>query len=135
MGKDQSADTETRSRIKTPLAPAAIGPYSQGILVGNTLYCSGQIPIDPETGSMVTSGIEPETERVLDNLGAVLKAARMDFQNVVRCTVFLADINDYAQVNEIYARYFSEAPPAREAVQVAALPRGARVEISCVAVR
>ncbi len=135
MGKNQSADTETRSRIKTPLAPAAIGPYSQGILVGNTLYCSGQIAIDPETGSMVTSGIEAETERVLDNLGAVLKAARMDFQNVVRCTVFLADINDYAQVNEIYARYFSEAPPAREAAQVAALPRGARVEISCVAVR
>lgn len=135
MGKSQSADTETRSRIKTPLAPAAIGPYSQGILVGNTLYCSGQIAIDPESGSMVTSGIEAETERVLDNLGAVLKAARMGFQNVVRCTVFLADINDYAQVNEIYARYFSEAPPAREAVQVAALPRGARVEISCVAVR
>lgn len=135
MGSNQSAETESRSRIKTPLAPAAIGPYSQGILVGNTLYCSGQIAIDPETGSMVSSGIEAETERVLENLGAVLRAARMDFQNVVRCSVFLADINDYAQVNEIYARYFSEAPPAREAVQVAALPRGARVEISCVAVR
>ena len=135
MGSNQSAETESRSRIKTPLAPAAIGPYSQAILVGNTLYCSGQIAIDPETGSLVSSGIEAETERVLENLGAVLRAARMDFQNVVRCTVFLADINDYAQVNEIYARYFSEAPPAREAVQVAALPRGARVEISCVAVR
>lgn len=83
---------------------------------------------------MVTSGIEAETERVLENLGAVLRAARMDYNNVVRCTVFLADINDYAQVNEIYARYFSEAPPSREAVQVAALPRGARVEISCIAV-
>lgn len=135
MGRNQSAETETRSRIKTPLAPAAIGPYSQGILVGNTLYCSGQIAIDPESGSMVSSGIEAETERVLENLGAVLRAARMDYQNVVRCTVYLADINDYAQVNEIYARYFSEAPPAREAAQVAALPRGARVEISCVAVR
>lgn len=134
MSSNQSAETETRSRIKTPLAPAAIGPYSQGILAGNTLYCSGQIAIDPETGSMVTSGIEAETERVLENLGAVLRAARMDYNNVVRCTVFLADINDYAQVNEIYARYFSEAPPSREAVQVAALPRGARVEISCIAV-
>lgn len=135
MSSNQSAETVSRSRIKTPLAPAAIGPYSQGILAGDTLYCSGQIAIDPESGSMVTTGIEPETERVLENLGAVLKAARMGFENVVRCTVYLADINDYAQVNEIYARYFSEAPPAREAVQVAALPRGARVEISCVAVR
>ncbi|MEX0746389.1 MAG: RidA family protein [Rhodothermales bacterium] len=127
--------TVARSRIKTPLAPAAIGPYSQGILVGDTLYCSGQIAIDPETGSLVTGSAESETERVLDNLGAVLRAARMDFENVVRCTVYLVDINDYAQVNEVYARYFSEAPPAREAVQVAALPRGARVEIACVAVR
>jgi 2-iminobutanoate/2-iminopropanoate deaminase len=124
-----------RSRIKTPLAPAAIGPYSQGILVGDTLYCSGQLSIDPETGSLVTGSIESETERVLDNLGAVLRAARMDYENVVRCVVYLTDINDYAQVNEIYARYFSEAPPAREAVQVTALPRGARVEISCIAVR
>lgn len=134
MSSNQSAETGTRSRIKTPLAPAAIGPYSQGILAGNTLYCSGQIAIDPETGSMVSSGIEAETERVLENLGAVLRAARMGYENVVRCTVYLADINDYAQVNEIYARYFSEAPPAREAVEVSALPRGARVEISCVAV-
>ena len=124
-----------RSRIKTPLAPAAIGPYSQGILVGDTLYCSGQIAIDPESGSLVTGSIEAEAERVLDNLGAVLRASRMDYENVVRCTVYLVDINDYAQVNEIYARYFSEAPPAREAVQVAALPRGARLEIACVAVR
>ncbi|MEX2400537.1 MAG: RidA family protein [Rhodothermales bacterium] len=135
MSGRKSAHTVSRSRIKTPLAPAAIGPYSQGILVGNTLYCSGQIAIDPETGSVVTSGIEAETERVLDNLGAVLRAARMDFENVVTCTVFLTDINDYAQVNEVYARYFSEAPPAREAVGVTSLPRSARVEISCVAVR
>lgn len=135
MSSNKSAETVSRSRIKTPLAPAAIGPYSQGILVGNTLYCSGQLAIDPETGSLVTGSIEAETERVLDNLGAVLKAARMDYENVVRCTVYLADINDYATVNEIYAHYFSEAPPAREAVEVSALPRSARVEISCVAVR
>ncbi len=124
-----------RSRTKTPLAPAAIGPYSQAVLAGDTLYCSGQIALDPKTGSLIAGNVEAETERVLENLGAVLRAASMDFEHVVRCTVFLADMNDYAQVNEVYARYFSEAPPSREAVQVAALPRGARVEISCIAVR
>ncbi len=127
--------TIPRTRVKTPLAPAAIGPYSQAVLVGDTLYCSGQIAIDPKTGHMKATGVEGETEQVLENLGAVLRAAGMEYRNVVRCTVFLADINDYAQVNEIYARYFSDEPPAREAVQVAALPRSARVEISCVAVR
>lgn len=135
MNHSKRSVSVSRSRVKTPLAPAAIGPYSQGILVGDTLYCSGQIAIDPETGSVITSSVESETERVLENLGAVLRAAGMDYENVVRCTVYLSDINDYAQVNEVYARYFSEAPPAREAVQVAALPRNARVEISCVAVR
>ena len=135
MARKVHADSVTHTVVKTPLAPAAIGPYSQGILVGHTLYCSGQIAIDPKTGSMITGSIADETERVLENLGAVLRAVGMDYENVVRCTVYLTDINDYAQVNEIYARYFNEAPPAREAVQVAALPRGARVEISCVAVR
>jgi len=135
MSSNRSPVSTPRSRIKTPLAPAAIGPYSQGILVGDTLYCSGQIAIDPETGSVETSSVEAETERVLENIGAVLKAARMHYENVVRCTLYLVDINDYATVNEVYARYFSEAPPAREAVQVSAIPRGARVEISCVAVR
>lgn len=135
MSRTQRTVSVPRSRVKTPLAPAAIGPYSQGILVGDTLYCSGQIGIHPDTGSLVTGGIDAETERVLENLGAVLRAAGMDYQNVVRCTVYLADMNDYAQVNEVYARYFSEAPPAREAIQVAGLPRNARVEISCVAVR
>jgi len=124
-----------RSRISTPQAPAAIGPYSQAVLVGDTLYCSGQIPLDPESGRLITEGIEAETDQALSNLGAVLKAAGMSFANVVRCTVYLMDMSDYAQVNEVYARYFSEAPPAREAVQVSGLPRGARVEISCVAVR
>ena len=124
-----------RTRIKTGAAPAAIGPYSQAILVGDTLYCSGQIAIDPETGHMISDGIEGETERVLNNLAAVLAAADLSLNHVVQCRVYLADINDYGQVNEIYARYFGENSPAREAVQVAALPRGARVEISCVAVR
>lgn len=127
--------SSTRTTVKTPLAPSAIGPYSQGILVDDTLYVSGQIAIDPETGSMISGSVEAETERVLDNLGAVLKAASMSFENVVRCEVFLTDVNDYAQVNEVYARYFNETPPARQAVQVAALPRNARVEISCIAVR
>jgi 2-iminobutanoate/2-iminopropanoate deaminase len=121
--------------VKTPLAPAAIGPYSQGILVDNTLYVSGQIAIDPETGSMISGSVEAETERVLENVGAVLQAASMNYENVVRCEVFLTDVNDYAQVNEVYTRYFNETPPARQAVQVAALPRDARVEVSCIAVR
>lgn len=127
--------TVARTRIKTPLAPAAIGPYSQAVMVGDTLYCSGQIAIDPKTGHLKALGIEVQTEQVLENLGAVLRAAGLDYRHVVRCTVYLADINDYAQVNEIYSRYFSDEPPAREAVQVAGLPRGALVEISCVAVR
>ncbi|MDZ4698111.1 MAG: RidA family protein [Rhodothermales bacterium] len=127
--------TTPRSSIKTHLAPATIGPYSQAILSGDTLYCSGQIAIDPQSGSMVTDSVESEAERVLENLGALLKAANMSYRHVVRCTVYLTDINDYALVNEVYARYFDEMTPAREAVCVHALPRGARVEISCIAVR
>ena len=131
-----STSTSTsRSTVTTPLAPAAIGPYSQGILVGDQLYVSCQIAIDPETGSMVDGSIEEETERVLDNIGAILKAASMTFENVVKCEVVMTDVNDYAQINEVYARYFNEQPPARQAVQVDGLPRNARVEISCVAVR
>jgi 2-iminobutanoate/2-iminopropanoate deaminase len=130
-----SSTRASRTTVKTPLAPAAIGPYSQGVLVDNTLYVSGQIAIDPETGSMISGSVEAETERVLENLGGVLQAASMTYENVVRCEVFLTDVNDYAQVNEVYTRYFNEMPPARQAVQVAALPRNARVEISCIAVR
>ncbi|PSQ73421.1 MAG: reactive intermediate/imine deaminase [Bacteroidetes bacterium QH_7_64_110] len=131
-----STSTSTsRSTVTTPLAPAAIGPYSQGILADGQLYVSGQIAIDPDTGSMIDGSIEAETERALDNIGAILKAASMTFEDVVRCEVFMTDVNDYAQINEVYARYFNEKPPARKAVQVDALPRNARVEISCVAVR
>ena len=128
-------NTSVRTIVKTPLAPAAIGPYSQGVLVGETLYCSGQLAIDPEQGGLISGSVEAETERVLENLGAVLRAASMTYEDVVRCTVYLTSMDDYAVVNEVYARYFSESPPAREAVQVAALPRGARIEISCIAVR
>ena len=130
------ASTSTsRSTVTTPLAPAAIGPYSQGILVGDRLYVSGQIAIDPETGSMIDGSVEEETERVLENVEAVLKAASMTFANVVRCEVYMSDMDDYAQINEVYGRYFNEQPPARQALEVAELPRGARVEISCIAVR
>lgn len=124
-----------RNPVKTPNAPAAIGPYSQGVLAGAMLFCSGQIGLDPVTGEMVRGEIEDEAIQVLDNLGSVLSAAGLDYQHVVQCTVFLTSLDDYAPVNEVYARYFSEAPPAREAIQAAALPRGARVEISCIAVR
>ena len=124
-----------REIIASPNAPAAIGPYSQAILAGNTLYCSGQVAFIPETGELLQGEIEEETVQTLENLGAVLRAAGMDYHHVVACTVYLADINDYGQVNEVYARYFNESPPAREALEVSALPRGARVEISCTAVR
>ena len=130
-----TSTSASRSTVTTPLAPAAIGPYSQGILADGQLYVSGQIAIDPDTGSMIDGSIEAETERALDNIGAILKAASMTFEDVVRCEVFMTDVNDYAQINEVYARYFNEKPPARQAVQVDALPRNARVEISCVAVR
>ena len=131
----KKALTIERTRINTQLAPAAIGPYSQAVMVGDTLYCSGQIPIEPKTGHMIADGIEQETARVLENMEGVLTAAGMSMDNVVSCRVYMTDINDYAQINEIYARYFESNAPAREAVQVCALPRGARVEISCVAVR
>ncbi len=121
--------------VKTPLAPAAIGPYSQAILVDRTLYCSGQIALDPASASLISGDVVDETERVLQNIGAILHAVSMDYSSVVQCRVYLVDMDDFAQVNEVYARYFNETPPARETVQVSALPRGARVEISCVAVR
>jgi len=116
-------------------APEAIGPYSQAIQAGNTLYLAGQIGLDPTTGQLVEGGIEPETRRVLDNLKAVLETAGYTMGNVVQAQVFLADLNDYAAMNAIYATYFGEAPPARAAVQVARLPRDARVEIMMTAVK
>ncbi|HDQ00076.1 MAG TPA: RidA family protein [bacterium] len=121
--------------IESPDAPAAIGPYSQAVKVGNTLYCSGQIAIDPKSGELVTESIEAETRQVLENLGAVLKAAGMDFSDVVRATVFMSDMENYQRINAIYGEYFTENPPARAAVQVANLPRYVNVEISCIAVK
>jgi len=125
-----------RQIVQSPDAPAAIGPYSQAVLVtgGRTLYVSGQIALDPTTGTMVGSGdVRAQTERVLDNLAAILKAADMGFANVVRCGIFLADLADFAAVNELYARRFNRAHPARATVQVAGLPKGALVEIDAIA--
>jgi 2-iminobutanoate/2-iminopropanoate deaminase len=125
-----------REVIQTADAPKAIGPYSQAIAASGTktLFCSGQIPLDPSTGDMVAGDISVQTERVMKNLEAVLKAGGMTFANVVRCGIFLTDLGDFAKVNEVYGRYFPANPPARATVQVSALPRGAKVEIDCIAV-
>jgi 2-iminobutanoate/2-iminopropanoate deaminase len=124
--------------IATAAAPAAIGPYSQAVLCerggARTLYCSGQIPLDPATGELVTGDVAVQTERVLDNVAAVLREAGMEFADVVKTTVFLADLADFARMNEVYAKRFPASPPARSTVQVAALPRGARIEVEVLAV-
>jgi 2-iminobutanoate/2-iminopropanoate deaminase len=119
--------------VQTPAAPAAIGPYSQAIVSGDLVFTSGQIPLDPATGQLVTGDIKAMTERVMDNLGAVLGAAGCGFADVVKTTIFLADMGDFAAVNEVYGKRFTAQPPARSTVQAAALPRGARVEVEAVA--
>ena len=122
--------------IQTPKAPAPIGPYNQAILVDNTLFTSGQIALDPKTMELVNRDIETETTQVMKNLSEVLKAAGMDFDNVVKTTIYLYDMGDFATVNEIYGSYFDHKnAPARETVQVAALPKNVRVEISFIAIR
>ena len=119
--------------IQTHDAPAPIGPYSQAILTGNELFCSGQIPIDPATGEIVAGDVTAQTDRVLRNLTAVLRAGGMELHNVVKTTIFLVDMNDFAAVNAVYATYFDATKPARSTVAVAALPKGARVEIDAIA--
>jgi 2-iminobutanoate/2-iminopropanoate deaminase len=119
--------------ISTESAPGAIGPYSQAIKANGVVYCSGQIPIDVATGEFVSTDIAEQTEQVLKNLSAVLDAAGTGLNNVVKTTVFLADMNDFAAMNEVYGRYFNENKPARATVQAARLPRDARVEIECIA--
>ena len=126
----------TKTAISTTDAPAAIGPYSQAVRAGDLLFTSGQVALDPATGTLVPGGIEAQTTRVLENLKAVLAAAGIDFTHVVKTTVFLKDMKDFAAMNEIYARYFAPegvVPPARSTVQVAALPKDALIEIECVA--
>ena len=119
--------------ISTDRAPGAIGPYSQAIKANGMIFCSGQIPIDPATGDFVSDDIAEQTVQVFKNLAAVLEAAGSDFGKVVKTTVFLADMDDFAAMNEVYGRYFSENKPARATVQAARLPRDAKVEIDCIA--
>lgn len=123
-----------KETISTENAPGAIGPYSQAVKTGNMVFCSGQIPIDPATGEFVSNDVAEQTEQVLKNLSAVLEAAGTDLNNVVKTTVFLADMNDFTAMNDVYAKFFSENKPARATVQAARLPRDARVEIECIAV-
>ena len=121
--------------ISTNNAPKAIGPYSQAVLAGNTLYCSGQIAINPKSGALNTANITTETNQVMQNLEAVLSEAEMNFDNVVKCSIFLKDMKQYTDVNKVYVEYFGDNPPAREAVEVSVLPRNVNIEISLIAVK
>lgn len=120
--------------IATSDAPKAVGPYSQAVASGNMLFCAGQIPLDPRTGELIEGDVTAQTERVLENLGGVLKANNMSFADVVKTTVFLVDLADFGAMNAVYARYFSEPFPARSTIQIAALPKGASVEIEATAI-
>jgi len=122
-----------RKHVDSAEAPKPIGPYSQGVVAGGFMFVSGQIPLDPRTNELVEGGIEAQTEQVLKNLMAVLKEAKMGPENVVKTTVFLSDLKDFAKMNEVYARYLGKEPPARSTIQAAGLPRGAKVEIDVVA--
>lgn len=122
-----------KKQVQTDKAPKAIGPYSQGIIANGFIYCSGQIPIDPATGELSTGTIEDQTRQVLKNVGAVLDAAGSSYEDVVKCTVFLQDMNDFAKMNAVYAEFFKAPYPARAAVQVARLPRDVKVEIEAIA--
>ena len=121
--------------ISTNNAPKAIGPYSQAVLAGNTLYCSGQIAINPKSGALNTANIFTETNQVMQNLEAVLSEAKMNFDNVVKCSIFLKDMKQYTDVNKVYVEYFGDNPPAREAVEVSVLPRNVNIEISLIAIK
>lgn len=116
-------------------APAPIGPYSQAVLINDTLYVSGQIPMDPMTGELSEGNIQELTKRVMTNIGNLLNEADMDYSNVVKCSIFLKDMGQFNEVNEVYATYFDDLPPARETVQVSKLPKDVDVEISCIAVK
>lgn len=124
-----------RTVVTTEHAPGAIGPYSQAIVAGDFIFCSGQIPLDPATGQLVSGTVEDETRRVVENLRAVLEAAGSSLERIVKTTIFLADMNDFAAVNTVYGTFFTQEPPARSTVQVARLPRDVRVEIEAIALR
>lgn len=119
--------------INSPKAPAPIGPYSQAVKSGDTLYISGQIPIDQASGNLIQGTIEEETEQVMKNLEYILKEAGLTFNHVLKCSIFVSSMNDFARINEIYGKFFTENPPARETVEVSGLPKGVNVEISCIA--
>ena len=123
----------TRKHVSTSEAPTPIGPYSQGVIAGGLLFVSGQIAIDPASSQLVSGDIEAQTEQVMKNLLAVLKAAKMGADNVVKTTVYLADLADFPKMNEVYARFLGKTPPARSTIQAAALPRGVKVEIDVIA--
>lgn len=121
--------------IKTADAPLPIGPYNQAILKGDTLYASGQIAIDPKTNELISGDIKAETKQVMENLAAVLRAADMDFSHVVKCSIFISDMNDFSEINQVYGAYFdNNTAPARETVQVSVLPKNVNVEISLIAI-
>jgi len=119
--------------ISTTAAPAAIGPYSQAVRAGSLIFCSGQVPLDPATGQIVSEDIAEQTRRVLDNVAAILRAEALTLAHVVKTTVFLADFGDFQKMNEVYATYFTDQPPARSTVGVSTLPKNARVEIEAIA--
>ncbi|HOI37498.1 MAG TPA: RidA family protein [Bacillota bacterium] len=122
-----------KSVVRTDAAPAAVGPYSQGIRVGNLLFVSGQLPLDPATGTFVEGGIEEQTARCLDNIKAILAQTGISMDSVVKTTVFLADMDDFAAMNKVYSSYFKTDPPARSAFQVARLPKNGQIEIEAIA--
>jgi 2-iminobutanoate/2-iminopropanoate deaminase len=122
-----------KKHISTPQAPKPIGPYSQGVISGGLLFVSGQIPVDPKKDALIEGDIRAQTEQVMKNILAILKEAKMGPENVVKATVFLVDLKEFAQMNEVYERYLGKEPPARSTVEVSALPRGVRVEIDVIA--
>ncbi len=123
-----------KKAIKTDKAPAPIGPYNQAIMAGNMLYVSGQVPINAANGELEKGDMKEQTRMVMENLKAILKEAGLDFSNVVKCSIFISDMKDFPKINEVYGSYFTDIAPARETVQVAGLPLGADVEISCIAI-
>ena len=123
----------TKEVVFTPQAPEAVGPYSQAIKQNGLVFCSGQVPLDPSSGELLGGSVADQTRRAMDNLRAVLEAAGSSFENVVKVTAYLVDMNDFAEFNGVYGEYFSSDPPARATVGVAALPKGARVEVECIA--
>ena len=124
----------SKNIVLTNDAPAPIGPYNQAVMSGNTLYVSGQIALDTE-GNLISGGIEKETDQVMKNIGAILEAAQMTYDNIVKCTIFIKDMTQFSNINSAYGKYFSDNAPARETVEVSRLPKDVNVEISCIAVK